>query len=622
MSIDRLEMAKGLVSDVADELINRNPERNLESMLRRVEEASWLLGKEDLARGIRAEFTGYTAETCPDYRNAQCLLRWVDKSPPSLLKPGEPASYGIWIPLPEMVRACDSGFGWFDTGRTTLVSRGRIPTARVDLPPATLYEQVLIPASAIRAALDQIEQRLADNVLPLNRELRFGDIANERTPDDRANIENSLTEEEVSDPEVGMALNSASAPLDVFIAYAREDEKYLNDLHTYLSTLKREGLVSLWHDRRIEPGQDWEREIDNRISTYPIILLLISAYFMDSDYCYGKELKQAIERHERGDARVIPIICRDCEWKIESLRKLNALPRDGRPVTSWRPQSRAWLDVAEGIRRAAQTISRQSTYSGIASNGPNPLNLEAQVFSTIMEMIAAAGFTSWSIPMSDLFLRLSEADMSAPEAKDALRKLSDQLLLKAGLGAPVRLTPQGIETGLELIQPDYAEQKRQIQTMICRLHPVSAETVAEATSLPIEVVAHVFEVLETKHRLRRIIKRNHGQTMDPLPDFCPRPDGLQAKEHDVLRHLVRRVAVQPKAFQPKLLFWPGTSNERGYQSVPTREAPVPEGERSMLYLRQDVTGPLIRQGFLVPLGHDEFAMTPRLFQAYGYEMPG
>ena len=50
------------------------------------------------------------------------------------------------------------------------------------------------------------------------------------------------------------------------------------------------------------------------IETSQIILLLVSAEFLNSDYCYDVELKRAIARHDAGDARVVPIILRPCDW--------------------------------------------------------------------------------------------------------------------------------------------------------------------------------------------------------------------------------------------------------------------------------------------------------------------
>lgn len=141
----------------------------------------------------------------------------------------------------------------------------------------------------------------------------------------------------------------------VFLIYAHKDERLLNTLESQLSALKREGLVTIWHDRNIDAGDEWEHEIHKYLNTASIILLLITPDFMASDYCYNIEMKKAIERHERGEARVIPIILRPTNYGAP-LNKLKALPTNGKPVTTWENQDEAFLQVVEGIRQVAEQL--------------------------------------------------------------------------------------------------------------------------------------------------------------------------------------------------------------------------------------------------------------------------
>jgi len=82
--------------------------------------------------------------------------------------------------------------------------------------------------------------------------------------------------------------------------------------------------------------------------------VLISADFVASDYCYEKEMKRAMERHEKGEARVVLVILRSCDWHSTPFGKLQGLPKDGKAVTSWGNRDEAWNDVARGIRRIAK----------------------------------------------------------------------------------------------------------------------------------------------------------------------------------------------------------------------------------------------------------------------------
>jgi len=140
--------------------------------------------------------------------------------------------------------------------------------------------------------------------------------------------------------------------VEVFCSYVHEDEAWLRKLETHLSPLKRQGLISLWHDRLITAGTDWTRAIDTHLETASVILLLVSADFFASDYCYGVEMKRALSRHEANEARVIPIIVRPVDWKDAPFAHLLALPTDAKPLSNWSKEDTALADVAAGIRRA------------------------------------------------------------------------------------------------------------------------------------------------------------------------------------------------------------------------------------------------------------------------------
>ena len=150
------------------------------------------------------------------------------------------------------------------------------------------------------------------------------------------------------------------SPLSAFISYSHEDEALRAEMETHLKLLKRQGLLDLWSDRCILAGSDWQKQIDEGLESADLILLLVSADFIASDYCWGVELKRAMERHAGNEARVLPIIVRECSWKSTPFGKLKALPNDGRPVATWgtEPYSRdaPWTIIEEGIRSVIKDI--------------------------------------------------------------------------------------------------------------------------------------------------------------------------------------------------------------------------------------------------------------------------
>ena len=148
----------------------------------------------------------------------------------------------------------------------------------------------------------------------------------------------------------------ATNPVTIFYSYSHKDEALKEQLDTHLALLRRRGLVSTWHDRRILPGPDWETVIDKSLDEADIVLFLVSADFMASDYCFGKEVVRGMERHELNEAKVIPVIVRAVDWVDAPFGKLQALPKDAHPITSWNNPDEAWLDVERGIKRAIEEL--------------------------------------------------------------------------------------------------------------------------------------------------------------------------------------------------------------------------------------------------------------------------
>src|ERR1035437_2373407 len=132
---------------------------------------------------------------------------------------------------------------------------------------------------------------------------------------------------------------------DVFFSYSHKDEALRDRLEVHLTMLKREGIIETWHDRRITAGDEFAGVIDARLESADLILLLVSADFLNSNYCFDVEMKRALERHAAGEARVIPIILRPCDWHSAPFGRLLAAPKDGKPIASWPDLDEAFVDV-------------------------------------------------------------------------------------------------------------------------------------------------------------------------------------------------------------------------------------------------------------------------------------
>ena len=159
-----------------------------------------------------------------------------------------------------------------------------------------------------------------------------------------------------------------SVPIEVFCSYAHRDEDLKTLLLTHLAPMERDGIVTAWHDGDLSAGEEWLAEIEQRLNTCEVILLLISPDFFASDFCYGTEMQRALARHDSGDAIVVPIIARPCDWQSSPVGRLQALPPHGKPVTSWSNRDEAMEAVAKGLRKAFSARIRKDQKQGLQSS--------------------------------------------------------------------------------------------------------------------------------------------------------------------------------------------------------------------------------------------------------------
>src|SRR5258707_1283287 len=131
----------------------------------------------------------------------------------------------------------------------------------------------------------------------------------------------------------------------LFYCYASEDEQLLNELEKHLTPLKRQGYLIGWHRRQIEAGADWQQEIEHHLSAANLILILLSPDFMYSEAC-DKEMGYAMELHHTGQTRVIPLLLRPVLWEDTPLARLQGLPENGQPITTWPDSDQAFRQTA------------------------------------------------------------------------------------------------------------------------------------------------------------------------------------------------------------------------------------------------------------------------------------
>jgi TIR domain len=138
--------------------------------------------------------------------------------------------------------------------------------------------------------------------------------------------------------------------VEVFCSYSHRDEDLRKEFEAHVALMRRKGLIRIWHDRQILAGDDWAGEIDSHLDSADLITLFVSSDFLNSDYCYEKEMTRALERNLKEKTLVVPIIVRACDWQEAPFSNLQAVPTNAKAVTSWTNRDEAWTDVAAHLK--------------------------------------------------------------------------------------------------------------------------------------------------------------------------------------------------------------------------------------------------------------------------------
>ncbi len=160
-------------------------------------------------------------------------------------------------------------------------------------------------------------------------------------------------------------------PIKIFISYAHKAEHYKDELITFLAPLKRQGIIDTWQDRSIESGE-WNEQIQNAMKEATIFVFLVERYFLSSNYIVKEEIRIGFEKFQKKEAKLFPIICEHCDWSNMPMTKddeykefnpqlnrelhywmgkLQAFPKDAKPIKSWDDDSEAYQNVINSLKR-------------------------------------------------------------------------------------------------------------------------------------------------------------------------------------------------------------------------------------------------------------------------------
>lgn len=146
-------------------------------------------------------------------------------------------------------------------------------------------------------------------------------------------------------------MNRNNQSLNIFISYSHKNMKYKDKLLVSLEALKQSYNINTWHDGIIDAGSKIDENVKRELEKSEIVLLLITDSYLASYYCMKIELEKAIEREKKGKCKVIPVIFEESVL-VDTLSFFNnnRVPKDGKPITQFRPQSKGCTQAVNMIK--------------------------------------------------------------------------------------------------------------------------------------------------------------------------------------------------------------------------------------------------------------------------------
>ncbi len=201
-------------------------------------------------------------------------------------------------------------------------------------------------------------------------------------------------------------------PIKVFISYARQDEVFKDELIRHLNPLVRNNTIKSWHDGILMVGEEWEPSIKKQIEEADVILLLISPDFMASDYIDDVEISKSLDRSRKRETVIVPIIIRPTNYSSFEISKYQALPKDGKPVSTWLYRDEAWIDITHQLKNLFDSLSEgRIKLEESKSLNVNKINIERSINSiTQIRNLIAQGNLKKAIEVSLDIVKTSQED--------------------------------------------------------------------------------------------------------------------------------------------------------------------------------------------------------------------
>ena len=173
--------------------------------------------------------------------------------------------------------------------------------------------------------------------------------------------------------------------IKAFISYSRKDKKYFKEFIIHLKGLERICEITHWYDGAILPGENIDKTISDNLSDSDLVFLLISPNYIQSYYCFEKELKDAFLNCSKGKCIVIPVLInRISNFNQFEFSKYKTLPTDTRPVASFKPISDGFTCVMNEVFVLVQQFVNKTTVRKESSNKQKELTQNKFYYSVVV----------------------------------------------------------------------------------------------------------------------------------------------------------------------------------------------------------------------------------------------
>jgi len=144
----------------------------------------------------------------------------------------------------------------------------------------------------------------------------------------------------------------------IFISYAHADEQWKDRILMHLVPLSRNERIIVWHDESLKLGEQWEKKIDEQLSSADIAVMLISPAYLASNYISDKEMPKLLDRQRLEQIVILPVILVPCLWQMVNwLSKIQVLPRGGKPVSDYNKPDEAIAQIASSIIEITEILT-------------------------------------------------------------------------------------------------------------------------------------------------------------------------------------------------------------------------------------------------------------------------